>query len=85
MSRKRKSLFGDFNVEDLRTPTKRKRYWNVSQATVRDFKIKTKSLQNKNAWLRKKIKNLSQLINHLKEEKKISDNCFTILKVEIAN
>jgi len=83
--RERKAVFGDFKVDDLNTPRKRKRYWDVSQQTVKKYKSKTKLLRDKNIWLQKRVKNLSQLINHLKEERKISDNCFSVLKVSTRN
>ncbi|XP_022180310.1 uncharacterized protein LOC111040644 [Myzus persicae] len=77
----RKWVFGDFKADDLNTPRKRKRYWDISQQNVSKYKSKTKLLQNKNTWLTKKVKNLCQLIDHLKEENKISENCFSHLKV----
>ncbi|CAI6356482.1 unnamed protein product [Macrosiphum euphorbiae] len=81
----RKWVFGDFKADDLNTPRKRKRYWDISQQTVSKYKCKTKLLQNKNTWLTKKVKNLCQLIDHLKEENKISESCFSHLKVCIKN
>jgi hypothetical protein len=81
----RKWVFGDFKADDLNTPRKRKRYWDISQQTVSKYKCKTKLLQNKNTWLTKKVKNLCQLINHLKEENKISESCFSHLKVRTKN
>ncbi|XP_027852542.2 uncharacterized protein LOC114131506, partial [Aphis gossypii] len=77
----RKSVFGDFKADDLNTPRKRKRYRDISQQTVSNYKCRVKLLYNKNMWLNNKVKHLCQLIDHLKEESKISDNCFCVLKV----
>lgn len=76
-------MFGDFEASDLDTPRKRKRYWKLSQQTVLKYRKHVKELQNKNYWLRKRVKNLTQLVDHLKNEQKISDGCYSILKVLI--
>jgi len=70
-------------VNDLDTPRKRKRYWKVSQQTVVKYRKQVKNLHSKNYWLRKRVKNLTQLVDHLKNEQKISDGCYSILKVII--
>ncbi|KAE9535279.1 hypothetical protein AGLY_008012 [Aphis glycines] len=79
-STERKSVFGDFKADDLNTPRKRKRYRDISQQTVSNYKCRVKLLYNKNMWLNNKVKHLCQLIDHLKDESKISDNCFSVLK-----
>jgi len=72
--RERKILFGEFKADDLNTPRKLKQYWVVSQQTVNKYKYKINLLHNKNAWLTKRVQNVCQTINHLKEEKTILVN-----------
>jgi len=80
--RKRKCFFGDFKSEsEIKTPSSRKKYWIASQEKVKILKNKNKKLRNENLYLRNKIKNIEELIEHLKDKNKISDNCFTMLKV----
>lgn len=74
-------FFQDFEVNDLNSPRRRLKYWKTSQNMMYKYKKNFKNLYNKNAWLRKRVKNLSNLVDHLKTEQKISDNCFSILKV----
>lgn len=53
----------------------------MTQEKHREYISKIKKLRIKNNRLSSKIKNLNQLIDHLKAEKNISDDCFTTLKV----
>ncbi|KAF0721234.1 THAP domain-containing protein 1-like [Aphis craccivora] len=80
LSRKRKTFVGDFNENDLNTPRKRKKYWNTSQRTFNEYKRRIKSLENRNQYLKNKIKNVEQLISHLQKTNKISDECYSMLK-----
>lgn len=75
---------GDFeSPSDIETPNSRLKYWHASQSVILEQKKKLKKLTNDNENLRNKIKNLSSLIEHLNEEKKlISENCYTVLKVK---
>lgn len=83
LQRKRKvpHHFGDFREEDLNCPLKRKKFWNIAQVTVKTQRQRMKYLNNKNIRLRKKIKTLTNLTDHLRKKNKISAECSTILKV----
>ncbi|KAL4084496.1 hypothetical protein QTP88_027938 [Uroleucon formosanum] len=84
--RKRKCFFGDFKSEsEIITPNSRRKYWISSQNKVRILKRKNKKLRNNNLYLKNKIKNLQELVEHLKDKNKISDNCFTMLKETVPN
>lgn len=81
--RKRTCYLRDFEEDDLvspNNPNKRRIYWYKSQEDYKQ-KLKIKKLQCQNKKLVKKINNMESLIGHLKNENKISENCFTILKV----
>jgi len=86
MFRKRKCFVGDFSDPlEIESPNSRLKFWNASKHMYNEHKKKIKTLQNEKYHLRNKIMTLDNLVNYLKNEKKIiSDNCFTVLKVCIA-
>ncbi|XP_050439629.1 uncharacterized protein LOC126845113 isoform X3 [Adelges cooleyi] len=80
--KKRKTYVGDFkSVEELESPNSRLKYWLASKKTITTQQRKIKNLRQQNYRLNQKIKNLDQLIDHLKDEKKINENCFSLLKL----
>lgn len=74
---------GDFkDPSEINSPNSRLKYWIASQSTVSNQKKRIKYLYKQNLDLKKRIKTLDDLVDHLKNDKKvISDNCFTVLKV----
>lgn len=62
---------GDFQESDLNCPTKRRRYWNITQAVVAKQKNTIKALRLQNMRQERKILCLNKLICELKEEKKL--------------
>lgn len=81
--RKRKCFMGDFkDPSEINSPNSRLKYWIASQSTVSNQKKRIKYLYKQHLDLKKRIKTLDNLVDHLKNDKKvISDNCFTVLKV----
>jgi len=81
--RKRKVFWGDFKtVDDIETPNSRLKYWHASQNVITEQKKTITSLRQINEKLLKQVKTLNNLIDHLKNDKKIiSDNCFSVIKV----
>ncbi|VVC40044.1 Zinc finger, C2CH-type,Kelch repeat type 1 [Cinara cedri] len=80
-TKRTKCLFGDFKFDDLNNPRKRKQFWNVSQKTINNFRQKTKSLHDQNVLLKKRVTDLTLIINHLKDESNTYDAYISILKV----
>lgn len=76
---------GDFkSPNDIESPNSRLKYWIASKATVDKQRKRIKYLHNRTTDLKHKIKSLEELVDHLKDDQKlISDNCFTVLKVKI--
>lgn len=74
---------GDFkDPSEINSPNSRLKYWIASQSTVSNQKKRIRYLYKQNLDLKKQITTLDELVNHLKNDKKIiSDNCFTVLKV----
>ncbi|XP_008179512.1 THAP domain-containing protein 1-like [Acyrthosiphon pisum] len=84
---KRKCFMGDFKEpSDINSPNSRLKYWIASQSTVSNQKKRIKYLYKQNLDLKKRIKTLDDLVDHLKNDKKvISDNCFTVLKESLSS
>jgi len=76
---------GDFkSPDDIESPNSRLKYWIASQTTTNNQRKRIKYLHKQTVDLKKRIKTLEDLVDHLKEDKNlISDNCFTVLKVKI--
>lgn len=76
---------GDFkSPDDIESPNSRLKYWIASQTTTNNQKKRIKYLHKQTVDLKKRIKTLEDLVDHLKDDKNlISDNCFTVLKVKI--
>jgi len=72
---------GDFSQEDLNSPIKRRKYWYITQKNSQNYFKKIKNLRKRNQRLLNKVKTMGNLIDHLKEENKISGTCHTVLKV----
>lgn len=66
---KRMCYVGDFKLSDLDSPRKRRCYWRTTVKNIKMYKQKLNAAQKKNRRLLKKIKNLNDLANHLKENK----------------
>lgn len=68
-------------MDDLESPNRRLKYW---LATKREQKHKDNiilRLRKQNLILKKKVTTMEQTIEHLKPDKRITENCFTFLKV----
>jgi len=76
---------GDFkHLSDIDNPNCRLKYWIASQSTVTKQKKKIKYLHQQTGKLKKKVKELDNVIDCLKKKKnKDSDSCITVLKVFI--
>lgn len=75
---------GDFkSPDDIESPNSRLKYWISSQKTANNQRKQIKYLHKQTVDLKKRIKTLENLVDHLKDDKKLSsDNCFTVLKVK---
>jgi predicted nucleic acid-binding Zn-ribbon protein len=71
---------GDFkDASDIDSPNSRLKYWVFSQSTVVKQRKLIKYLHKQTVNLKKRINTLDDIINRLKDEKKlISDNYFTV-------
>jgi len=74
---------GDFIQEDIESSIPKKKYWHAIRNTIYVQQQKIKVLQKRNYRLKQKVSDMNQLISHLKKEKKIDENCFSFLKVDI--
>lgn len=70
---------GDFkSPDDIESPNSRLKYWIASQTTTNNQRKRIIYLHKHAVDLKKCIKTLEDLVDHLK-----SDNYFTVLKVKI--
>jgi hypothetical protein len=79
--RKEPSSYGDFKKEDLKCPLKAERIWIAGKERIRRLRNKLKIMEVRNKRLMKKIKTLNNLAEHLKESKKISEDCSLVFNV----
>lgn len=75
------TYFGDFKECDLGCPVKSKRFFKVASETVCRYKAMIKYYQCKNRRQKKKINDLSSVLNDLMEKEKISSDQFLVLQV----
>jgi len=75
------SRVGDLDEDDFITPKRRKRNLAVVKNSIFNLRRKNKLLHQKNVRLQKKCKNLSDIINQLKEKCMISDVAAVDLEV----
>jgi len=61
--------FKSFN--DIESPNSRLKYWIASQKTSNDQKKQIKYLHKQTAVLKKRIKKLEDLVEHLKDDKNL--------------
>ncbi|KAF0751263.1 THAP domain-containing protein 1-like isoform X1 [Aphis craccivora] len=71
------------SVEDIESPNSRKKFWLASRNTINTQQQKINVLRKRNARFQQKVSNMDQLISHLNKEKKIDENCFSFLKVDV--
>ncbi|KAF0711491.1 THAP domain-containing protein 1-like, partial [Aphis craccivora] len=71
LTKKRKSYLKDFEEDDLNSPNKRKIYWYRSQQVYKQHCLKIKQLRSTTQGLKKKLRTMENLIEHLKDEKKM--------------
>ncbi|XP_060841280.1 THAP domain-containing protein 1-like isoform X2 [Rhopalosiphum padi] len=80
--RKRKYYVGDFkSIDDLESPNSRRKLLYAAKKSSEKHVSTIKKLRVQNYSLQQKISNFEQLIDHLKNENKINENCFSFLKV----
>jgi hypothetical protein len=72
---------GDISTEDLDNPKKFKLMWQIATKTINRQKKTILYLRTKVQRLQKRVKSLTDLIDHLKSTNKISSNCHSILQV----
>ncbi|XP_044749195.1 THAP domain-containing protein 2-like isoform X2 [Coccinella septempunctata] len=71
---------GDFEEDDLQNPVKRRKYWEISQATLRKQQKTIKMLRIKTRRYENKISSLNSLLDDLKEKNKLTAQSSLILK-----
>jgi len=82
--RKRKYYVGDFkSVDDLESPNSRRKLFIAAKKSNEKHVSTIKKLRIQNYSLQQKISNYEQLIDYLKSESKINENCFSFLKVRL--
>lgn len=80
--RKHKYYVGDFkSVDDLESPNSRRKLFIAAKKSNEKHVSTIKKLRIQNYSLQQKISNFEQLIDHLKTENRINENCFSFLKV----
>jgi len=72
---------GDFVIDDIESPNRRLQFWHASQRSFHSQRRTIKDLRTKNYRLKKTIFNLDQMIDHLKNENKIDEKSYKLLKV----
>lgn len=75
-------FFGDFRYSDLNNIQRRKRFWKVTQESMKKYKKLNKYNQCKIRRQGAKIKNLNNLLEELLKQKKISLSQSFVLKVD---
>ncbi|XP_050066028.1 uncharacterized protein LOC126555109 isoform X2 [Aphis gossypii] len=82
--RKRKYYVGDFkSVDDLESPNSRRKLFIAAKKSNEKHVSTIKKLRIQNYSLQQNISNFEQLIDYLKSESKINENCFSFLKVRL--
>lgn len=68
--KRKKSLryFNDFTEADLVTPRRTSKFFTLASQQVAQYRIKNKSLMRRLNRAHKKIKNLTELVSHLRRE-----------------
>ncbi|XP_035220469.1 uncharacterized protein LOC118193477 [Stegodyphus dumicola] len=77
--RKRLHYLGDFNDEDVTSPSKAKKVLEIAQQQNISMKRKIKLLDKQNKRLKKRVASLDELLTELKTQNLISDSASTIL------
>lgn len=72
---------GDILPKDLKNPERVKTMWNIAKRTIDKQKRTIRYLRTKNNRLKKKVNSLEDVIGHLKENKRISPDCYSVLQV----
>lgn len=68
-------------MDDVESPNSRRQLFVAAKRSNERYQSVIKKLRKQNYDLERKILNLEQLIDHLKNENKIDQNCFSMLKV----
>lgn len=69
-------------MEHLSSPTKRKKYWSKAIDELNAIKKKVKVLQEDKRRMAKKIVTLNSMLEHLKDQKLLSENASDTIMVE---
>jgi hypothetical protein len=75
-------FFGDFKFANLKSE-EAKTLCRVANRQISKHKKVIKTLRNRQQRLLKTVRKLKDLIIHLKESKKVSQDCYSILEVKI--
>lgn len=75
-------VFGDYKLENLKTD-EAKRLWVVANKQIKSNMKKLKLIRIKEKRLQAKVKTIQDLLSHLKEKNKISNDCFRMLDVSL--
>ncbi|KAJ3661706.1 hypothetical protein Zmor_006093 [Zophobas morio] len=84
LSAKKRSIsvyFGDCKEEDITDPKKAKVMWGIAVKTIEKQRKLIKYLHTRNRRLNQRIKTLHDLVVHLKNSKKVSEDCYSVLQM----
>ena len=78
---KRARYIGDCSTDEMRTPRKAKRNWQIAKKTITIQRAKLRLFQQRTRRLRARVSNLKSLLKHLESQKLISENTSLTVKV----
>ncbi|GBN01078.1 hypothetical protein AVEN_34048-1, partial [Araneus ventricosus] len=81
--KKRLHYLGDFDENDVNSPTKAQKLLQISKVEVSDCKQTIRKLRQENKRLKKRVATLNSMLSELKEKKMISDYASAVLKLSL--
>ncbi|GBO09442.1 hypothetical protein AVEN_12250-1 [Araneus ventricosus] len=79
--RKRKHYLGDFDDDDMNSPTKARKLLSIAQSQQKKWKMKIKNAERKTKRLEKKLFTLTEMLSDLKKKRLATEPAANVLKV----
>ncbi|GBO13424.1 hypothetical protein AVEN_70941-1 [Araneus ventricosus] len=83
-TRKRKHYLGDFDDDDMNSPTKARKLLSIAQSQQKKWKMKIKNAERKTKRLEKKLFTLTEMLSDLKKKRLATEPAANVLKVSFS-